>query len=403
MRNLANTLKTMEKTVIKKIWHGIALSSLLMLSYAGSAFAHPELFSDASFEQAKEQAKQEHKILLIDFMATWCPPCRMMESTTWEDNAVKAWIKDNAVAIQIDVDKDRKTSSKLDIDAMPTMVLFTPESGDTEFGRQVGYLEPSELLQWLKEARSGKTGEEVEKSKVNASTMWEHIGKAHELTASKQNDAALQEFVWLWNNLPKDDSTFSELRATMVPVEMRLLCASYPDAKVKIGELRDAAEKAGNRGDWLILNGALDDNARTLTWFDKVKNDPAQREEISKNGALLEPALFGSSRWTDAASYLYPDPIGKINEYYKRAEELKKPRPDTEVAKDFDPFPNMVLLVYGAYVGAGRDADAKKIFDECVRLDDTPTMRLGLTNMAKGIQTARTATNKQTKQAPSTH
>ena len=58
-------------------------------------------------------------------------------------------------------------------------------------------------------------------------------------------------------------------------------------------------------------------------------------------------------------------------------------------AAGLDPMPSMVLLVYGAYVGAGRDGEAKKIYDECVRLDDTEAMRQALANMARSMQEAR--------------
>src|SRR5262249_42075487 len=123
----------------------------------------------------------------------------------------------------------------------------------------------------------------------------------------------------------------------------------------------------------------------------KVKVDPKQRETIIKNSSLLEPSLFANCRWADAASYLYPDPLGKINAIYNESEKLKHPGPHTEVANGFDPFPSMILLVYGAYVGAGRDADAKKIADECLRLDNSEAMRQSLDNMGKATKSAKAA------------
>ncbi len=79
------------------------------------------------------------------------------------------------------------------------------------------------------------------------------------------------------------------------------------------------------------------------------------------------------------------------------AEAMKKPRPDTEIAEGLDPMPAMVLLVYGAYVGAGREAEAQKIADECCRLDDTPAMHQALQNMAKGMLQARALQSKAAK------
>lgn len=369
----------------------LALSGLLALSFATAAFAEAAIFSQYSYAQAKQKAEQDHKLLLIDFTASWCPPCKRMESSTWPDEALQAWVKENAIAIQIDVDQDKKTTSALKVSAMPTIVLFSTDGSTTEVGRQVGLISPAELLRWLKEAKSGKSGEDLEKAQAASddSATWERISGARQLMMSQKHAEALEEYLWLWNNLKNDDATFGEIRLKMIPVEIKQLCASYPAAKTKMSELRDAAEKADNRADWIILNGILDDNARTLTWFHNAKSDPKKLDTISKNSALLEPVLFSNCRWADATKYLYPQPLVKIAEYHKRAEAMKKPRPDTEVAKDFDPFPSMILLVYGAYIGANKEAEAQKIADECLRLDDTPAMHTALENMAKSMRAAR--------------
>lgn len=371
----------------------IAVLSLIWLVFASDACSRPAVFSEYSFEQAKLQAKQDHKFLLIDFMASWCPPCKKMEATTWVNDAVQAWVKENAIAIQVDVDKDEKTSDKFKIKAMPTMVLFTPDNADTEFGRQDGYLSSSELLQWLEGAKGGKTAKELDRELSNSdgTEIWTHMNKARELQGSGKSAEALDEYIWLWNNIKTTDPNLGTLRISLVPSEMKRLCTVLPAAKSKLAEMRDAAEKASNRHDWILLNGILDDNARSLAWFDKAKLDPTQRDIIRKNTSLLEPVLFSNSRWADAANFLYPDPLARIGEYYKRAEEMKHPGPDTEVSKDFDPFPSMVTLLYCAYVGANREAEAQKIADECLRLNNTQAMRDTLSNSAKGMRQARAA------------
>ena len=385
-----------------KLWHQLTLSTLVMLSCATGALAEATIFSKYSFDQAKEQAQKDSKLLLIDFTATWCPPCQKMESTTWIDATVQKWVKENAIAIQIDVDKDEKTTAALQVEAMPTLVLFTPQKGSKEFGRQVGYMSASELLRWLNGAKSGKSATEVEKQKaeVDDGAIWTRISKSRELQNTGKNEEALTEYIWLWGNIRSDDTNLADIRCSLLPFEIKKLCKDYPAAKVKFAEIRDAAEKDNNRADWLLLNGMLDDSARTVAWFDKIKVDPTQHDEIKKHSKVLETVLFSKNRWTDAVTFMYPDPMAKLNEIYKSAEDMKKPRPDTEVSKDFDPLPSMVLLLYGSYIGAGKEAEAKKIEDECLRLDNSEAMRTGLTNMATGMRIARqtqTQTQAQTK------
>lgn len=381
-----------------KFWQRVALSCSLALSCtvaacSTAALASAEIFSKLTYEEAKQQAQKEEKLLLLDFTATWCPPCRKMESTTWVDESVQKFIKENAIAIQIDVDKDSKTSALLKIEAMPTIVLFAPKSGGKEFGRQVGYMSASELLRWLEGAKSGKTSKEIEKEVTSGSdsAIWERVSNARELETSGKKAEALEEYIWLWSNIKAEDPNLGSVRTGLVPMEIKKLCAVVPAAKANVSALRDAAESAGNRHDWIILNGILDENTRTIAWFDKAKSDPRQRDVILKNTASLQNVLYSNARYADVANVLYADPIKKVNEIWQNAQDLKKPRPDTEVSKSFDPFPSMVIMLYGAYVGAGKDEEAQKIEAECIRLSDTPDLRNALANMASGMKTARSA------------
>lgn len=369
---------------------GVALSLAVC---ATNARAHSQVFSTSTFEQAQSQAQKDGKLLLIDFTASWCPPCQRMESTTWADEAVQSWIKENALAMQVDVDQDPKTSAKLNVKAMPTLVLFSPKNIETEVGRQIGYLDASSLLRWLEGAKSGKTPQELaqDEDQSNSNAVFDRFSKARELQANGKNAEALAEYVWIWNNVSSTDSNISPIRLSAVPMELRSLVTIYPVAKLKVTEMRDAAEKSDHRRDWILLNGVLNENERTLAWFDKIKLDPQQSATIQKNSSLLESVLFSKARYADCTKYLYPNPIVKLNEIFKRAQDIKKPRPDTEFAKDFDAFPSMVTLLYSAYLGAGKTAEAQKISSECLRLDDTPAMREALKSIATGMARAAAA------------
>lgn len=364
-----------------------ALVSLALSFSFSAAHAHSDIFSDLTYAQAKEQAKKDGKILIVDFMATWCPPCKKMDSTTWEDVDVKDWIKKNALAVQVDVDKDEKTSAALKIEAMPTVIFFKPDNQDKEFARFVGYQGPTQFLEWMTGIKNAKG--DAGTIELPDTELWEALSKARNAMLEKKNAQAQEQYLFLWSNMHFADSKIKDIREKSMPIEIKQLIAQYPEAKGDWVQLRDKADKENNRVDWLILNEILSDDARILAWFDKAKVDPAQRKSIEEMGPQLEHALFAACRWADACDYLYPKPFEKISDYNKIAERMKHPGPDTEVSKDLDPLPSMVLLVYGAHVGAGRDADAKKIYDECIRLDNTDAMRQALDSMNKGMVAAR--------------
>jgi len=106
----------------------------------------PQVFSELSLAEAKAKAVEQDKFLLVDATADWCQPCKVMERTTWIDPEVISWIKLNAIAIQVDVDRQRADAKDLNIQAMPTIILFK-DGG--EFARVVGYQDASKLLAWL--------------------------------------------------------------------------------------------------------------------------------------------------------------------------------------------------------------------------------------------------------------
>ena len=106
----------------------------------------PQVFTELSLAEAKAKAVEQDKFLLVDATADWCQPCQVMERTTWVDPEVISWIKLNAIAIQVDVDRQRAEAKELNIQAMPTIIVYKDGS---ELDRVVGYHDAVELLAWL--------------------------------------------------------------------------------------------------------------------------------------------------------------------------------------------------------------------------------------------------------------
>lgn len=75
----------------------------------------------------KEQAKSFQQLLdsdqpvLVDFFATWCGPCQMMQPIL-EDTA-KA-MGDKLKIVKVDVDKNQLAASKFQVRGVPTLILF---------------------------------------------------------------------------------------------------------------------------------------------------------------------------------------------------------------------------------------------------------------------------------------
>mgnify|MGYP001282400568 FL=1 len=83
------------------------------------------------------------KPVLVDFFATWCMPCKMMEPILEE---VKHKIGDRVLFHQVDVDRQPLVASVYQISGVPTLMVF--RKGEVLW-RHSGVVPPDQLLQVL--------------------------------------------------------------------------------------------------------------------------------------------------------------------------------------------------------------------------------------------------------------
>lgn len=77
---------------------------------------------------------------LVDFFATWCGPCRMLEPVLEE------FSKDNNV-LQVDIDQFGELTDSFNIMSVPTLMCF--ENGTLK-SQDVGYKSLDELKKFVK-------------------------------------------------------------------------------------------------------------------------------------------------------------------------------------------------------------------------------------------------------------
>ena len=81
-------------------------------------------------------------LVLVDFFATWCGPCKML-SPVLEEVANE---NPNLTVLKIDVDEVGELAANFGIQAIPTLILF--KNGE-EVAKRMGYQNKNQLLAFI--------------------------------------------------------------------------------------------------------------------------------------------------------------------------------------------------------------------------------------------------------------
>lgn len=77
-------------------------------------------------------------LVLVDFRADWCGPCKMLEPVLEQIKNIKI--------VKIDVDKNRDLCKRYGIMSIPTLLLFK----DGELIQQnIGFMDLDTLTEWI--------------------------------------------------------------------------------------------------------------------------------------------------------------------------------------------------------------------------------------------------------------
>jgi len=91
--------------------------------------------TDQNFQQ-----QTKNKVVLVDFWATWCAPCRMMAPVL---NDVASELQGSSHVGKVDIQQYQVLANKFKVRNIPTMILF---KNGTEINRFVGIKSKDFLL-----------------------------------------------------------------------------------------------------------------------------------------------------------------------------------------------------------------------------------------------------------------
>ncbi len=103
-----------------------------------------------NLDEAMKLAKSENKMVMVDFMATWCGPCQMYVDKVFPTEQFKEAAKD-FILVKIDTDEQPKVAQKYGVSGIPDIRFLAPDG--SQVSKVVGY-KGERLLDDMRSAKS---------------------------------------------------------------------------------------------------------------------------------------------------------------------------------------------------------------------------------------------------------
>lgn len=98
-----------------------------------------EIIREDEFE---EKVLKNDKLVLVDFFANWCGPCKMLSPVLEE---VSNEVQDIEI-FKVNIDDDENLAKKFGVMSIPTMIYF---SNGVDVEKVVGYRQKNQILETI--------------------------------------------------------------------------------------------------------------------------------------------------------------------------------------------------------------------------------------------------------------
>jgi len=100
----------------------------------------------SSFENEVIQSSEP---VVVDFTATWCPPCKMLSPVL---DTVAQKFAGRAKIVKVDIDENAELATKYGVQTIPNLMFFR---GGQVVGQSVGYINEAQLTDKIDDVIAG--------------------------------------------------------------------------------------------------------------------------------------------------------------------------------------------------------------------------------------------------------
>lgn len=106
-----------------------------------------------SYDAGLKKASQEDKPVVLYFWATWCKYCAKLNEEVLPSEEVNSKLRENFVLVAINIDEDKKTTSKYGVQ-YPPAIIFVNSKGEV-ITKLMGYTPEENFLRYVNRAMKG--------------------------------------------------------------------------------------------------------------------------------------------------------------------------------------------------------------------------------------------------------
>ena len=97
------------------------------------------MLKEINSQNFNKEIIESGELILVDFFATWCPPCKMLSPILERIAESRAGYNIG----KINIDESQELAIKYGVEAVPTMILF---KGGEVVNKMVGLLDEEEII-----------------------------------------------------------------------------------------------------------------------------------------------------------------------------------------------------------------------------------------------------------------